>query len=125
MAGVFRLLTELSVIVSPMVLREVILFVEGKATVVPNDLWGGVGLAVSLLLLVLLKATTLQHFIHGGEKLTFQSGGRCCLLVLEPRCASCSPLVPVRLSCRRCSSRRKWAPWLEDLFWLPCAVCRV
>lgn len=65
-AGVFRLLSELATIVAPMVLRETILFVEGKATAVPNSLAGGVGLAVSLLALVLLKATALQHFIHGG-----------------------------------------------------------
>lgn len=69
MAGVFRLLTELAVIASPMVLREIILFVEGKATAVPNNLAGGLGLAVFLLVLVLVKATTLQHFIYGGERL--------------------------------------------------------
>lgn len=71
MAGVFRLLTELTRISAPMVLREIILFVEGKATTVPNNLAGGLGLAVFLLLLVLLQASTLQHFIHGGGKLTF------------------------------------------------------
>ena len=68
MAGVFRLLTELSKVVTPMVLRELILFVEGKATAVPNSLGGGIGLSLFLLLLVLLQACTLQHFIHGGEE---------------------------------------------------------
>lgn len=65
-AGLFRLLTELTKIAAPMVLRELILFVEGKAMTVPNSLTGGLGLAVFLLLLVLLQACALQHFIHGG-----------------------------------------------------------
>lgn len=66
MAGVFRLVTELAVVAAPMVMREIILFVQGEATVVPNNLAGGLGLAVFLLVLVLLKASTLQHFIYGG-----------------------------------------------------------
>lgn len=80
MAGVFRLLSELAVIASPMVLREIILFVEGKATVVPNNLAGGLGLAVFLLVLALVKASALQHFIYGGEKLElflWLAGGLC------------------------------------------------
>lgn len=69
MAGVFRLLTELSKVVTPMVLRELILFVQGKATVVPNSLAGGLGLSSLLLLLVLQQTCTLQHFIYlGGEQ---------------------------------------------------------
>ncbi|CAN0455382.1 unnamed protein product, partial [Scytosiphon promiscuus] len=63
-AGLFRLLTELSKIVAPLVLRELILFVEGKATMVPNSLTGGLGLATCLLVLVLLQACALQHFIN-------------------------------------------------------------
>lgn len=65
-AGAFRLLTELAKIAAPMVLREVILFVEGKATAVPNNVTGGLALALFLLLLLLLQACALQHFIHGG-----------------------------------------------------------
>ncbi|CBN74323.1 similar to canalicular multispecific organic anion transporter [Ectocarpus siliculosus] len=64
-AGAFRLLTELAKIAAPMVLREVILFVEGKATAVPNNVTGGLALALYLLLLLLLQACALQHFIHG------------------------------------------------------------
>lgn len=64
----FRLLTELAKIAAPMVLRELILFVEGTASAVPNTLAGGLGLAVFMLLLVLLQACTLQHFIHGGAR---------------------------------------------------------
>ncbi|CAM9869028.1 unnamed protein product [Ectocarpus sp. 4 AP-2014] len=64
-AGAFRLLTELAKIAAPMVLREVILFVEGKATAVPNNVTGGLALALFLLLLLLLQACALQHFIHG------------------------------------------------------------
>ena len=73
MAGVFRLLNEVAVIAAPMVLREIILFVDGKATVVPNTLAGGLGLAALLLALVLVKASMLQHFIHGGNKRAFFS----------------------------------------------------
>lgn len=65
-AGVFRLLAELAKIAAPMVLRELILFVEGKAAAVPNNVAGGLALAVFLLLVVLLQACALQHFIHGG-----------------------------------------------------------
>ncbi|CAN0424196.1 unnamed protein product, partial [Ectocarpus sp. 12 AP-2014] len=64
-AGAFRLLTELAKIAAPMVLREVILFVEGNATAVPNNVTGGLALALFLLLLLLLQACALQHFIHG------------------------------------------------------------
>ncbi|CAM9464849.1 unnamed protein product [Ectocarpus sp. 8 AP-2014] len=64
-AGAFRLLTELAKIAAPMVLRELILFVEGKATAVPNNVTGGLALALLLLLLLLLQACALQHFIHG------------------------------------------------------------
>ncbi|CAM9631116.1 unnamed protein product [Ectocarpus fasciculatus] len=64
-AGVFRLLAELAKIAAPMVLRELILFVEGKAAAVPNNVAGGLALAVFLLLVVLLQACALQHFIHG------------------------------------------------------------
>lgn len=66
MAGVFRLLTELAKIAAPMVLRELIRFVEGNAAAVPNNVAGGLALTVFLLLLVLLRACALQHFIHGG-----------------------------------------------------------
>ncbi|CAM9319589.1 unnamed protein product, partial [Hapterophycus canaliculatus] len=65
-AGLFRLLTELTKIAAPMVVRELILFVEGKATIVPNNLAGGLGLAVFLLLLALVQACALQQFIYGG-----------------------------------------------------------
>lgn len=60
-------MTELAKITAPLLLRELILYVKNEAVVVPNTLAGGVGLAVFLLLLVLLQACTLQHFIHGGN----------------------------------------------------------
>lgn len=65
-AGVFRLVAEICKISSPMVLREIILYVQGESEVVPNSLSGGLGLATVLFIVALLQACTLQHFIHGG-----------------------------------------------------------
>lgn len=67
MAGLFRLATETCKIVSPMIVREVILYIKGESTIVPATTLGGLGLAFFLFLVVLLQACALQHFIHGGE----------------------------------------------------------
>lgn len=66
-AGVFRLVAELCKISSPMILREIILYAQGKTEVVSNSLSGGLALATLLFFVVLLQACTLQHFIHGGS----------------------------------------------------------
>lgn len=53
-----------------MILREVILYVQGESKVVPNTLSGGLALASVLFIVALLQACTLQHFIHGGSSRT-------------------------------------------------------
>lgn len=67
MAGIFRFATEMCKIFSPMIVREVILFVKSESTIAPQSAMGGLGLALLLLFVVLVQACTLQHFIHGGK----------------------------------------------------------
>lgn len=66
-AGACRLVAELCKIFSPMLVREVVLHVQGQSAVTESHPIGGVALAIILFLVVVLQACTLQHFIHGGE----------------------------------------------------------
>lgn len=61
-AGAFRLGSEGCNLLAPMVVRQLILFVEGK---VPGGVLTGCSLAIGLFIVVLGQAVLLQQFIHG------------------------------------------------------------
>ncbi|CAN0230673.1 unnamed protein product, partial [Phaeothamnion confervicola] len=82
MAGVFRLLSDVFNMCSPMLVREIILYTRGEATLLSplfargggsgaNSLTGGAALAALLFAVVLAQAVALQQFIHG----VFMVGG--------------------------------------------------